>query len=207
MRLFDLDNPISRFLSGVWDLVLLQLLFVLFSIPIITIGASLTALFSVIRKMHQKTISGVIRTFWKEFCSNFKQSTIIWVLLIAAGTILLIGTNMLSNVQTNGGQLVVLIANILAVILCFIFLYVFPLMAWFNNTTGMHILNAIRLACTNLILTIAVAVIYSMVVVMLYCLTPVFLFLGFSSAAFCSGFLFGKSFQKYIIAGGMTCTL
>ena len=44
--LFDMDNPFWRFMSLVADLIILNLLFVLCSIPIITIGASTTALYT-----------------------------------------------------------------------------------------------------------------------------------------------------------------
>ena len=48
---FSMDSPVMRFLSRVCDLIILNLLAIVCSIPIVTIGASITAMFSVTLKM------------------------------------------------------------------------------------------------------------------------------------------------------------
>ena len=80
--LFDLDNPVMRFLSRVADLLVLNLLFILCSIPIFTIGASITALYYCFFKMKDQEEGYLAKRFFKSFKENFKQATIMWLLLL-----------------------------------------------------------------------------------------------------------------------------
>ena len=75
-RLFDTDNIVWRFLGRVADLVILNFLFLLCSIPIVTIGASWTALYSVTLKAVKNEESYIAKGFLEGFKENFKQSTI-----------------------------------------------------------------------------------------------------------------------------------
>ena len=45
-RLFDINNPLMRFLIALFDLLALSVLWVVFSLPIVTLGAASTALYS-----------------------------------------------------------------------------------------------------------------------------------------------------------------
>ena len=71
--LFDLDNPVMRFLSRVADLLVLNLLFILCSIPIFTTGASITALYYCFFKMKDQEEGYLAKRFFKSFKENFKQ--------------------------------------------------------------------------------------------------------------------------------------
>ena len=66
-RLFNIDNPIMQFISKIFDLVLLNLLFILFSIPVITAGASLSALYYVSLKI----LRGEDPYIWQNFFQSF----------------------------------------------------------------------------------------------------------------------------------------
>lgn len=86
--LFNYDNPVWRFIGKFGDLILLNILFVICSIPIFTIGASTTAVYYVTLKLARNDDGYTIRSFFKSFKENFKQSTIIWLILLVVGIIL-----------------------------------------------------------------------------------------------------------------------
>lgn len=89
-RLFDTDNIVWRFLGRVADLVILNFLFLLCSIPIVTIGASWTALYSVTLKAVKNEESYIAKGFLEGFKENFKQSTIAWLVILLVGTVLFV---------------------------------------------------------------------------------------------------------------------
>ena len=81
--LFNMDSPIMRFLSRVCDIMILNILCIVFCIPIITAGASVTAMYTVTLKMVRGEESYIFKGFLKAFKENFKQSTIIWLMMAA----------------------------------------------------------------------------------------------------------------------------
>lgn len=101
---FQADTPINRFLARLFDLFLLQLLLILTSIPLVTIGASISAAFSVCRKLRQNSISGVISCYFRDFAANWKQATAAWLLFLVAGFVVFAGL----QYYTAGGVLSIL---------------------------------------------------------------------------------------------------
>ena len=88
-KLFRIDSPFYQIMSDLFDLVMLNILFLLTSIPIITIGAGLTAMHSVgIKRIMGNDIS-VAKTYFQEFKKNFRQATLIWIPLLLLGIFLL----------------------------------------------------------------------------------------------------------------------
>ena len=86
--LFNYDNPVWRFIGKLGDLILLNILWIVCSIPIVTAGAATTAVYYVTLKLVRDENDGTIKNFFHSFKENFVQSTIIWVILLAAGALL-----------------------------------------------------------------------------------------------------------------------
>lgn len=84
MRVFQFEGPLYRFLERAFDLVLLQLLWVICSLPVFTIGASTTALLTVTMRMARGEEGYVFKGFLKAFQENFKKSTLLFGLFFAA---------------------------------------------------------------------------------------------------------------------------
>ena len=125
-----MDNMIIRVLTRIFDFILLNILWVVCSIPIVTMGASTAALYSVML--------------------NFRQGTIVWMILALLG--FLIGADMAIVSRTSG-----IVASAAIVIFCitgfFCFvevLFVFPLIAVLRNSTGNMIKNAILIPVSRL---------------------------------------------------------
>ena len=80
--MFGIDSKFYEVVSRIADLVVVNLLFVLCSLPIITIGASTTALYGVTKKMAENREGYIFRNYFRLFKENFKQSTIMWSILL-----------------------------------------------------------------------------------------------------------------------------
>ena len=87
-RIFNMDNKFFVFMGRVADLMILNILCIICCIPIITIGASVTAMYYVTLKMARNEESYIVRSFFKSFKENFKQATVIWLVALVAGLLL-----------------------------------------------------------------------------------------------------------------------
>ena len=152
--LFNYDNPVWRFIGKLGDLILLNILWTICSIPIFTIGASTTAVYYVTLKLVRDEDSSTIKGFFHSFKSNFKQATAIWLLLLAVG--LLLGFDfwfiVTGKMPLNEQVKLVLTAVFggLLMILIFIATYVFPLQCRFYNTVKKTLFNAFFMSVRHL---------------------------------------------------------
>ena len=81
-KIFDLDSPVMRFLSRMADLMILNLLMTVCCLPVFTIGAANTAMHYVMLKMVRGEEGYIVKDFFKSFKMNFKQATVIWLIMI-----------------------------------------------------------------------------------------------------------------------------
>ena len=82
-RLLDINNPIIRFLTAVFDLMALSVLWVVFSLPVFTMGAASAALYSAVYHHVRKGEDYLWNSFWTAFKENFKRSTHVWLVALA----------------------------------------------------------------------------------------------------------------------------
>lgn len=85
---FSIDNPFFYFMSRLADLVVLNLLFILTSLPVFTIGTSLTAMYEVLRKMREGTEGTLYRTYFGIFIAEFKRTVKSWLAMLGIGALL-----------------------------------------------------------------------------------------------------------------------
>ena len=90
MNFLKPDSPAMNFISTVADLIIVNILFIICSIPIVTVGAAYSAKYYVSMKIIRGEGTGVFIPFFKAFGKNFKQATIVWlIMLVAIGLIIL----------------------------------------------------------------------------------------------------------------------
>ncbi|HAX53555.1 MAG TPA: hypothetical protein DIW07_01855, partial [Lachnospiraceae bacterium] len=82
------DNVVMRALSRVCDFILLNILWMICSIPLFTIGASTTALYTVMLKIVKNEEGYIVKGFFRAFKDNFKKGTIIWLIMSGIGIVL-----------------------------------------------------------------------------------------------------------------------
>jgi Predicted integral membrane protein len=96
---FSLDGKFHRFGTVLIEVVYIGLLWVIFSLPIITIGATTTALYYVCTKKHSGQDIYIFKNFLKSFKENFIKSTIIFLLLSLIGFFLWTNLHILRQIE------------------------------------------------------------------------------------------------------------
>ncbi len=75
-------SRVSEVLSGLIDLILAGILWLFCSLPILTVGASTTALYYAVAKSVRHNRGRLAPTFFHGFRSNFRQATLIWLFFL-----------------------------------------------------------------------------------------------------------------------------
>ena len=156
--------------------MLVNLLFLLCSLPIITVGAAMTAAYKVTQDMILQDDHGIIKRFFRTFISEFKQSTILWLLFLLACGILAYDA-FLVFCYCEGGLATTLyvLFGFLAFLVLGIATYVYPLIARFENTLRNHIRNACCLMIGKIHRTIPAVILGLIPIVIPYFFTPYFI--------------------------------
>ncbi|MDE7285400.1 MAG: YesL family protein [Lachnospiraceae bacterium] len=199
-KLFDLDSPLFSFLNKFADLIYLNILTMICCIPIITIGASMTALNYVVLKMVRNEEGYITRAFFKSFKQNFKQATIIWIILLLLIGIL-VGDAFILNYTTVAFPSWFRIAlTVVAFIMVFTTIHVFPVLAKFDNSIKHTFKNSLFMGILSLpktILMMACWAVPVMILVFFFQAFPVVFVLGISGPAFVCALLYNKTFKRF----------
>lgn len=86
--IFSIDSPLMSFLVKVFDCIGVSVLWLLFSLPVVTMGAASTALYTTVYKYLRRGEGHLWRTFWGAFQENLRRSTLVW--LAALGVLALL---------------------------------------------------------------------------------------------------------------------
>ena len=184
MRFLSYDSKISQFLLKLCYACFLNLLWFFCSLPIITIGASTTALYYVSLKIVRDEEGNIAAAFFRAFRENFRQATVIWLILLAIGLFLAGDGYILYHLRlSSSGAPAVLWTLILAMVIAagiawvIEILYVFPLIASVRNTNGAMLKNAILIGTHYLFATLLVAAVhFAMFFVVVAWFTPLIVF-------------------------------
>ena len=203
-RLFNLDNPFMQFLFRVSDLIILNLIFILSCIPIVTIGASISALHSVCLKIVRNQESYMWQGFWKAFRQNFKQGTILWIISILLFIFINMDYTILNAVDIPFFGYIKVALGAVTAILFSMFIYVFPIIAHFKCTIRQAIKNALFMTIGHLPFSIILVVMYSLIfflatwnVKTLALVIAVATICGFSVVTLTACIIFDRIFKKY----------
>lgn len=199
-RFFDMDSPIMRILNRVADLMILNLLMIICCIPVITIGAATTAMHYVILKMVRDEEGYLVKGFFKSFIANFKQATLIWLLMLVVIGVYVGDAVIFSFSGITFPTPLVVVVIAVGIVLFMVGIYVFPLLARFENSIRNTIKNAALIAIGNLPKTILMVVLYAIPLVIgyfsSYAMLFVFLF-GISAPAYGAAMLYSNIFKKF----------
>ena len=199
-RFFDLESPLMRVLNRVADLMILKLLMIVCCIPVITIGAAVTAMHYVILKMVRGEEGYLVKGFFKSFRENFKQATLIWLMMLVIIAVYIGDTVILLFSGLTFPKPLTIAVIAVGIIIALIAMYVFPLLARFENTIRNTVKNAALIAVGNLPKTILMAVIYVLPLVVVYFSTYAMLFVflfGISVPAYGAAWLYSNIFKKF----------
>ena len=103
--IFGYDSPLMGALTAIGDCICLSVLWIVFSLPVVTIGASTTALYAAAYHAVRKKDSGLWRAFWGAFKENFRRSTLLWPVVFIVLALLTADVFILRGIRQSGGAL------------------------------------------------------------------------------------------------------
>ena len=140
-KFFSTDSKLYQFMSRLTDVFKLNILWLLCCLPIVTIGASTIAAFSVTLRMVEDKEGYVSKDFFKAFKANIKQGIpMTFILLLCIWVIYL--DFQIYKVSEENSWIFLVIGIITAYIMTFSMLYVFPLLARYENTIFKSLKNS-----------------------------------------------------------------
>lgn len=193
---FRIDGPFYKFGMIVYYLMVTNFLWVIFSTPLFTIGASTTALFYVMGKVVRDEDISTFKDYWKSFKMNFKQGTFIWLIMVAVFFVLYVN---IRNVSLMGNMAKFIYPMQIAVLieLLIISVYVFPLLSRYNMTIRNIFKMSFFLGNKHIFSTIT-CVASLVAIYYLFSKVPgLFILIFVSSYALVSYYIINRVFQKY----------
>lgn len=201
---FSPDNPVMEFIAKIFDLVVLNLIFIFSCVPVITIGASTSALSYVTLKMVRGEDPYIWQNFWKSFRQNFKQGTLIWLLSILIFIFLGMDFYIINSQNTTLFAVVRILLWIVCAVALSVFLYVFPVISHFVCTTKQALKNALLMTFGHLPYTLIMLAIAGLVLFLCSNSSKTFALVvvlsgicGFSVLSFIYSIMFDRIFKKY----------
>jgi len=199
MKFFDFDGPLIQFLNKMADIMWLNILTVICCIPVITIGASFTAMHYVALKIVRNEEGYITKDFFKSFKQNFVQSTLIWFILLIVFGFLAGDYYIIKNMGIEVNNIIQTALWTIALFSAFTAIMVFPVQAKFSNSISGTIKNAFVIGAIQFPKTILMIVIFFFPVI-IYMISlrilPIAFLFGFSLPAYLSAMLYNKTFLR-----------
>ena len=201
MKRFGIDNPFFGFMGRVGDILILNVLFIITSIPVATMGMSLSAMYRVTLRMERKECIYIVKEYFSAWKDEWKKSTEIWVIMLASGILLtfdlMVAKDMWSLLNVAIGAL--------TLIWGMLFAYVFAVQARFENTVKNIFKNAGYMAVRHFPFTVIMLALNGIPVaciafgsVTMALAVPVYVAVGFSLTARINSVFLNRIFRKYI---------
>ena len=144
MGFLRFDSEFMMAVSHAADYVLLNILCVLFCIPVVTIGAAVTAKYYVAMKLARGEEPAIWKSFLKSFRENLKQAMILWLIALVLIALFVMDWFLFLKMQpSNTGNGFRIAFLILAALVTMSIFCVFPLLARFHLTIAGAIRNAV----------------------------------------------------------------
>lgn len=203
-NIFHYDNPVWRFIGKFFDIMILNVLWIICSLPVFTIGASTTAVYYVTLKLVRDEEGGTVRSFFKSFRENFRQATAIWLILLVVGVVIAFDLYFFLMMPAERKFRIVMAAVFtgFAILWGGITLFVFPLQARFYNPVKRTLLNACFMSMRHFFPTIGMLVLDIGTVLLALRVAPIlqpllFLF-GFPLLAYMNSAVLAGIFERYM---------
>jgi uncharacterized membrane protein YesL len=185
MNILSNDSIFGRIFGKIGDIIFLNILFIIFSLPIITIGASYSAMEYTFMKQQRESDAPLFKTFVRSFKSNFKQSTISWIIILALSIIIGVDIHTFGPNGVMSFSPFYYLFIFAAIVLAFMALYIFPVISAFENKLKNLWIQSFFLAAKNVPFTLMMCVLI---------IAPIYLTIS-------SGIYFMLFFSLWIVFG------
>lgn len=197
--LFRYDGGFARFFGKIADVACLSLLWLLSSIPVITMGAGFCALYSTVYKVIRYDRASLWSEYWSSFTQNFKQATISWACLLAA--YFLIGFSGLNAYALfEQGELplwMLVVLGVVAALLTVWACFLFPCISRFHNTLGNIAKNCMVIVLANIIPSVGLLMLLVLAILLMLS-DPIGLIFAPACCTCLGSLILEKVFRKYM---------
>lgn len=205
-KFLEIDSAYSRAMFKLVDLILINLLFIVSAVPIITIGAAITSTYTVLFNYTNGNKDRIISRYFQAFRQNWRQSTVVYLFIMLAFCLLTINLFLFPSYDGPLRWLVLISLIIFTVILYLFAIVIFAYLAKFNDSIIKSFQNVLKIILDNIfksllillvtLMPLGILIIYpqSLALVLYY-----FIFVGFSMLIYIYTKILSGIFNKYII--------
>lgn len=186
------NSRFGRAMTRFGDLLLLQIAFLLTSLPVFTAGAGIAALYAVSKKMHTDSVPLMLPAYFAAFKANFRKATLLWLAFLAAAALLFFDYRFCRTSEAPWIGAVRIVFYVLAGVGYLYFLYAFSLQAWFDNTIGRHLENSFRLSLSHLGTTLLLTAVNALFLFLIEYAKALALLIGASGCVYLKTILIGR---------------
>ena len=167
--MFSYDSRFNQLVGQIIDCVFLSLIWLVSSLPIVTIGASTTALYHTVDRVFRREEGSIWKEFWRVFRRDFKRATVLWILMVLIVTVLAANFYMAFSAGISNESLQIILQTCSVFLIAFMAIWLqcwFPYLSRFDDSVKRILKNtmAIMMAETKvafrllLLFTVVVAV-------------------------------------------------
>ena len=203
LPILSLESRLVQFLELLFELIILNLLTLLFSVPIVTAGTAVTALYRSLFNI-RKGKADIVKGYFKAFIDNLRSGMVLGLIFLLISISFVLYLFEFQNLIADGNILAFVGIAVIAVIFFFPMTFTFPLLAMFDNSALRTLTNAFLLSLRHVGTSIIVLLISGSpwLVLMIWptlfvMLIPLFLIFGVSLPAWISSSLLLQVFKKY----------
>jgi len=195
------DSLVVRFMNKAADLILLNFIFLIACIPLFTIGAAATALYYVCIISIREGDGYVIKRFIRSFRQNFKQATMLWMMILIFTVVMGVDLFFWYRIGTLFAKVMFCMSGLLAFLVGIVMMYLFPVTAKLEGSMKVTIKNSAAFAIgyfpyTLVLLLFSGLFIYANLISI--GMNAISFFIGFALLAYMKSFFYYKIFMKHI---------
>ncbi len=202
-KIFGENGILYRGINRIVDLIVLNVIFVLTCLPVITIGSACVSMYQLTIKMIKNEESYIVQSYVKGIKDNFKKSTIFWGCLLILLIVLSVDFFIVCSFAKPIRQILLTLLISVFLILMMVVSYVFPLMAKFENSLKNTLKNAFIISMSKIAHTVVIVGINVLPVIMFFCVEKMriyiinyYVILGFSLSAYINSYFLRDVFKK-----------
>lgn len=200
MSIFAADSKLTVVLNTIGNLMVLNILALICMLPVVTAGASLTALYTMTMRIVRKEEGSIIRGFWGAFKDNLKKSTAIW--LMGGGLLVFMAFDiwLLRSITGNFGLAYRVLLFVLMLFIGMVLMHAFALTARFENTVKNTLKNALVIVVSHLPQSLLMLVIFLLPILLLFVsmrFVSVDILIGLSGPAWLASVYFCPLFHSF----------
>lgn len=190
MKFFSPDGMVYKIMQGLWNIVKINFLWMIFSLPIVTLGGATIAAFDVTMRLQNGEEGYVGRDFLESFKKNFKTGIPYGLLLLLCAYVVWLDFSLFEQIEGNPVILLIM-GMVAAFVFTLSFLFAFALQARYENTLINTLKNSADISVRYFVRTLTLLVAIAVQVVLFY----------WNAVTMFIGFLVGPACVIYTIAG------